>query len=175
MNRIWLVVVITLEIVIILNSPHVSTYATESGSGSAVSNDLGEDLKSKINNAITNALNHTGSVLNSSILANASNLTSSNVIISNNKIMSTISNSGSDDSSSIMKDQVRTVNGVCTSIKVGGNGNDSLVSTGNCNDELTGGPGADKFTCGQGNDTIIDYDPEEGDVITDRQNCEKIL
>jgi len=175
MNRIWLVVVITLELVIILNSPHVSTYATESGSASAVSNDLGEDLKSKINNAITNALNHTGSVLNSSILANASNLTSSNVIISNNKIMSTISNSGSDGSSSIMKDQVITVNGVCTSIKVGGNGNDSLVSTGNCNDELTGGPGADKFTCNQGNDTIIDYDPKEGDVITDRQNCENIL
>ena len=72
-----------------------------------------------------------------------------------------------------LKIKVTTINGVCNSIKVGGNGNDTLLSSGNCNDELTGGLGADKFTCGEGNDTIKDYNPKEGDVILDRQNCEK--
>jgi hypothetical protein len=33
--------------------------------------------------------------------------------------------------------------------------------------------GADKFTCGEGNDSIRDYGSKEGDVILDRQNCEK--
>jgi len=40
---------------------------------------------------------------------------------------------------------------------------------------LTGGKRADKFTCGEGNDRIRDYDSKECDVILDRQNCEKIL
>jgi hypothetical protein len=31
------------------------------------------------------------------------------------------------------------------------------------------------LTCGEGNDTIKDYNPKEGDIILDRQNCEKIL
>jgi Ca2+-binding RTX toxin-like protein len=74
----------------------------------------------------------------------------------------------------MIKDQVKTINGVCSSIKVGGNGNDTLVSSGKCNDELTGGPGADKFMCGQGNDTIKDYNPKDGDIILDRQECEKV-
>jgi hypothetical protein len=87
--------------------------------------------------------------------------------------MSTITKNSSDGGNSMIKDQVRTINGVCTSVKVGGNSNDSLVSVGNCNDELTGGPGADKFMCGEGNDTIKDYNPKEGDIILDQQNCEK--
>jgi Ca2+-binding RTX toxin-like protein len=75
----------------------------------------------------------------------------------------------------MIKDKVTTINGVCNSVKVGSNGDDTLFSAGNCNDELTGGKGSDKFTCGEGNDTIKDYNSEEGDVILDRQNCEKIL
>jgi Ca2+-binding RTX toxin-like protein len=90
--------------------------------------------------------------------------------------MSTVNSNGSDgSSSSILKDQAKTINGVCNSIKVGGNGNDTLASSGNCNDELAGGPGADKFQCGEGNDTIKDYNPKEGDIILDKPNCEKIL
>lgn len=84
------------------------------------------------------------------------------------------SNNGG-NGNSIIKDQVTSINGVCSSIKIGGNGNDTLASSGNCNDELTGGAGADKFTCGEGNDTIKDYNEEEGDLILDRQNCEIIL
>jgi Ca2+-binding RTX toxin-like protein len=86
-----------------------------------------------------------------------------------------MSSNGSSEGNSIIKDKVTTVNGICSSVKAGGNGNDTLSSAGNCNDELTGGKGADKFTCGEGNDTIKDYNSEEGDVMLDRQNCEKIL
>ena len=104
-------------------------------------------------------------------------MSSSQFIISKNKVTSTVNSNGSDSSSSssVIKNQVKTINGVCTSTKVGGNGNDTLASSGNCDDELTGGAGADKFTCGEGNDTIRDYNSKEGDVILDRQNCEKIL
>lgn len=136
---------------------------------------LNYDLKSKINNLISNALNDTDNILNSSSIINGSNLTSNNIIISNNQIMSTITKNSSDGSNSMIKDQVRTINGVCTSVKVGGNGNDSLVSVGNCNDELTGDRGADKFMCGEGDDIIKDYNPNEGDVILDKQSCESIL
>jgi Ca2+-binding RTX toxin-like protein len=91
--------------------------------------------------------------------------------------MSGISSNDSDEgsSSSIIKDQVKTINGVCFSTKVGGDGNDTLASSGNCDDEFTGGLGADKFTCGEGNDIVRDYNSEEGDTILDKQNCEKIL
>jgi Ca2+-binding RTX toxin-like protein len=95
--------------------------------------------------------------------------------MSKNKVMSTMSSKGSTGRDSIIKDKVTTINGVCSSVKVGGDGNDTLTSSGNCNDELTGGKGADKFTCSEGNDTIRDYNSEEGDVILDQQNCEKIL
>ena len=64
---------------------------------------------------------------------------------------------------------------MCSSEKVGGNGNDTLASSGKCNDQLTGGQGADKFICGEGTDTVKDYNSKEGDVILDPQNCEKIL
>jgi Ca2+-binding RTX toxin-like protein len=76
---------------------------------------------------------------------------------------------------SLIKDKVTTINGVCNSEKIAGAGNDTLLSSGNCNDEITGGPGADKFRCGEGNDIIKDFNPKEGDVILDKQNCEKIL
>jgi Ca2+-binding RTX toxin-like protein len=138
-------------------------------------NDFTDNLKSKINNLISNALNNTSNIINSSSQNNESNLTSSQVLMSKNKVMSTMSSNGSTGRDSIIKDKVTTINGVCSSVKVGGDGNDTLTSSGNCNDELTGGKGADKFTCSEGNDTIRDYNSEEGDVILDQQNCEKIL
>jgi RTX calcium-binding nonapeptide repeat (4 copies) len=167
-------IIITLAVLLIFNS-YVTVFAIELNSTASITNNITKNLKSKINNLITNALNDTSSILNSSSLSNGSNLTSSQVVISKNKVMSTMSSNGSSDGNSIIKDKVTTVNGICSSVKVGGNGNDTLSSAGNCNDELTGGKGADKFTCGEGNDTIKDYDSEEGDVILDRQNCEKIL
>jgi hypothetical protein len=29
--------------------------------------------------------------------------------------------------------------------------------------------------CGEGNDVVRDYNSEEGDILLDKQNCEKIL
>lgn len=140
-------------------------------------NDFSTDLKSKIKTLFSNAINDTDNILNSSFITNESNQTSSNIIISKSKVISTLkgNDSGSSSSSSIIKDQLNTINGVCSSTKVGGNGNDTLASSGNCDDQLTGGLGADKFICGEGDDTIIDYNSKEGDIILDRQNCEKIL
>jgi len=165
---------VALGILSILTLYHADVFGIQSNSTDLLTDNFGKDLKSKINNLISNALNDTDIILNSSFITNGSNLTSNNVIISNNKVASVVSSNGSDGSSSIIKDQVKTINGVCSSIKVGGNGNDTLASSGKCNDELTGGPGADKFMCGDGNDTVRDYNSKEGDVILDRQNCEKI-
>ncbi len=163
-------------ILLIFTSLQLNFLGAKSNSTNVSTNDFGKDLKSKISNLVSNALNDTDNILNSSFITNGSNLTSSNIIISNNKVASIVSSNGSDGTgSSMIKDQVKTINGVCTSTKVGGNGNDTLASSGNCDDELTGGSGADKFMCGEGNDTIRDYNSKEGDVILDQANCEKIL
>jgi len=144
-----------------------------------------DNLKSKIQNFVSNVLNDTdnimnssfinsGNIMNSSSTTNGSNHSSNNIIISSNRVMSTINTNDSGSSSSSIKDQVKTINGVCSSIKVGGNGNETISSSGTCDDEMTGGPGADKFTCCEGNDTIKDFNPKEGDVILDSQNCETV-
>ncbi len=52
---------------------------------------------------------------------------------------------------------------------VGGNGNDHLAA-GSGDDVLYGGPGSNYFDCGDGIDTVVDYNPSQGDVITN--NCE---
>jgi len=155
---------------------HMSIFATELNLTDSMTNDFAQNTKSKINNLVTNALNDTSNVLNSSLLINDYNQISDNVVVSQNTVQSFMRSNGSssDDSSSIIKNKVTTTNGVCNSDKAGGNGNDTLYSSGNCNDMLTGGLGADKFTCGEGNDTIRDYNSKEGDVILDRQNCEEI-
>jgi Ca2+-binding RTX toxin-like protein len=156
---------------------HIPVFATEINLTDSMTNDFAKNLKSEINKLVASALNDSGNVLNSSLLTNESNQTSNNVVVSQNTVQSTMRSNGSsaDDSSSTFKDKVTTTNGVCNSEKVGGNGNDTLYTSGNCNDMLTGGLGADKFTCGEGNDTIRDYNSKEGDVILDRQNCEEIL
>lgn len=167
---------LTLGILSILTFSHGDVLAAELNFTDISSSNFTKNLQSSINNLISNALNDTDNIINSSLITNDSNLTSNNIMISKNKVTSIMNSNGSDSSSSsIIKDQVKTINGVCTSTKVGGNGNDTLISSGDCNDELTGGPGADKFMCGEGNDTIRDYNSKEGDTLLDKQNCEKIL
>ena len=176
MNAILYAGIIAVVMLSIFNS-YIPVFATELNLTDSMTNDFAQKIKSKINNLVTNVLNDTSDVLNSSLLTNESNQTSNKVIISQNTVQSFMRNNSSsdNDSSSIIKNKVKTTNGVCNSDKVGGNGNDTLYSSGNCNDMLTGGLGADKFTCGEGNDTIRDYNSKEGDVILDRQNCEEIL
>lgn len=167
-------VVIALCIIATLNTSFVSVSAIELNFTGDTATNFTKNLKSKITDLVSEALNDTENFMNSSILLNnESNLSSNQIVISNNKVISTINTNGS-GSNSLIKDKVTTINGVCNSEKVAGDGNDTLLSSGNCNDELTGGPGADKFACGEGNDTIKDYNPKEGDIILDRQNCENI-
>jgi hypothetical protein len=133
---------------------------------------LTEDLNAEIEKIVTEAVNNSESALNTSsvILSNSSNVSSSQIIISNNQSVSASAGEGS-----LILNQIKNENGVCTATKIGGAANDTLSSQGMCNDQLTGGLGADKFSCGQGNDTIRDYSPDERDVIIDRQSCETVL
>lgn len=55
---------------------------------------------------------------------------------------------------------------------VGGPGNDELYG-GAGDDVLIGGRGADYFDCGDGQDTIVDFNPAKGD--TQAGNCEVSL
>jgi len=154
---------------------YLNVYAIELNSTDSITSNFSNNLKSKIHNLILEALNGTRNTTNgNSPLSNGSALTSSQVVISKSTVVSNTT-SNSNDGKSIIKNKITSKNGVCSSEKVGGNGNDTLSSIGNCNDQLTGGPGADKFTCSEGNDTIKDYNPKEGDIILDRENCEKIL
>ena len=167
-------IIIGISILVIITAPHVDIFAIELNLSNNIDSNFTNNLKSKINDLVSTALNDTNSVVNSSILlSNNSNLSSNQIVISSNKVISTMNTNSSGNS--LIKDKITTINGVCNSEKVAGAGNDTLLSSGNCNDEITGGPGADKFHCGEGNDTIKDFNPKEGDVILDKQNCEKIL
>jgi hypothetical protein len=133
---------------------------------------LTENLNTEIEKIVSEAVNNSKNALNTSsvILSNGSNVSSSQIIISNNQSVSASAGEGS-----LILNQIKNENGVCTATKIGGAANDTLSSQGVCDDQLTGGLGADRFTCGQGNDTIRDYSPEEGDIIIDRQYCETVL
>ena len=167
-------IIIGFGIFAILTTSIVSVSATKLNFSDDFTSNFTNNLKSKINDLVADALNDTDNLINSSILlSNNSNLSSNQIVISNNKVISMM-NTNSTGSNSLIKDKVTTINGVCNSEKIAGNGNDTLLSSGNCNDQLTGGAGADKFACGEGDDTIKDYNPKEGDVILDQQNCEKV-
>ena len=63
------------------------------------------------------------------------------------------------------------IGGIGDDLLVGGLGNDRLY--GNAGDDiLQGGLGADYFDCGDGLDTVVDYTPTQGDVIS--VNCENV-
>jgi hypothetical protein len=134
--------------------------------------EITENFTEKVEDIVSEAVNNTKNALksSSSIVSNGSNLSSSQIVISNNGSVS-----GSAGEGSLILNQIKNENGACTANKVGGSANDTLSSQGVCDDQLTGGLGADKFTCGQGTDTIRDFSPDEGDTIVDRQSCETVL
>ena len=61
---------------------HIPVFATELNLTDSMTNDFSKKLKSKINNLVTNALNDTSNVLNSSLPINESNQTSNKVVVS---------------------------------------------------------------------------------------------
>jgi hypothetical protein len=125
-------------------------------------NSLPDEIKDIVPaHSINGSINNAGNIISS----NASNMTSSQIVVS--KIINI--------NGSIISNQVINKNGVCSSYIVGGPGNDTISSNGVCDDQLIGGLGADKLICGQGTDIVRDFNSEEGDIIVDPQNCEKIL
>jgi hypothetical protein len=134
---------------------------------------LTENIKSEVAKRVTEAINNTNGTSNTSsatVLSNGSNVSSNQVILSNNQ--SVLAGAGQD---SFIMNQIEVKNGQCTATKIGGSANETLSSQGVCNDQFTGGPGADKFICGQGADTIRDFSPDDGDTIIDRHSCETVL
>jgi hypothetical protein len=145
--------------------------ALELSSVGDITSEFTENLNNEIDKFVANTINDTtNNVLNSTSLSNGSNISSSQIIIANNQDVSASANGDG-----LILNQIESKNGECNSNTVGGPGNDTLSSKGVCNDQLTGGTGADKFICGEGTDTIRDYNPEEGDTIADTKNCEKII
>ena len=147
-----------------------NVWTTESNSINNIVNDFTQDLPAAINSINVSSISN-GTVINSG----------NNIVILSNGSSNTTSGStqntivrGSSSGGGIVS-QITSSNGVCDSSIIGGSGNDTISSTGICNDLLTGGLGADKFVCGQGIDTVRDFNSEEGDTIIDRQNCETIL
>ena len=175
MNTLLLGIVLMLVVMSVMTQSLRVVFAGDLSSIDEITNNFTRNLNTKINELVSNALNESSSIVNSSntMLSNGSNLTSQ-MVVSNNRVSAVTSNNSAGDGS-VIRNQVTTINGVCTSNTVGGAGNDTLASTGECNDQLTGGLGADKFICGAGNDTVRDLSSEEGDIIIDPQNCETTI
>jgi hypothetical protein len=167
---IGIVIILFLAVLPLLTMSSIKkVWTTESNSINDIVNDFTQDLSAAINSINVSSISN-GTVINSGnnfvILSNgSSNTTSSST---QNTIASSSSGGG-------IVSQITSSNGVCDSSIIGGSGNDTISSTGVCNDQLTGGLGADKFVCGQGRDTVRDFNSKEGDIIIDRQNCETIL
>jgi hypothetical protein len=151
--------------------PIKGALAIELGSINEITDNITKNLNTEIEKIVSNALNNTNSIINatSASISNNSNISSSQIIVSNNQNVSANATGGA-----LIINQIESKNGQCSSNIVGGQGNDTVSSTGVCDDQLTGGLGADKFVCGQGRDTIRDFDSEEGDIIVDPENCEII-
>lgn len=55
----------------------------------------------------------------------------------------------------------------------GGKGDDTFISEDEfVSSTFTGGAGADDFQCGPGHESVTDYDPDEGDTVSD--DCEEV-
>jgi Ca2+-binding RTX toxin-like protein len=131
------------------------------------------NLQNSILNKLHDVLNYRIDGLNINYQGAISSSISNNNATNNISSMQTIQSSK--DSDGIVSSQISIINGVCTNTLIGGDGNNTLSSSGSCNDQFTGGKGADTFICGAGTDMIRDYNPDEGDITVDGENCETIL
>ena len=129
-------------------------------------NNISDKLSGVLNYKIDGLnINYQGAI--SSSILNNSNSTSN--------ISSVQTIQSSNDHKGIVSSQTSVINGVCNNTLIGGDGNNTLSSSGNCNDHFNGGKGSDTFICGEGTDVIRDYNPNEGDILVDKENCETIL
>ena len=179
-SPIFVIAIGIIVMLIVLSLAFVSTFLTKNASAlelgeldDAIAN-FTRNLRNNISDKVSNVLNYRIEGLNinyqgaiSSSIFNNSNSTN------NLSSMQTIQSSN--DDKGIVSSQTSVINGVCTNTLIGGDGNNELSSSGICDDQFTGGKGADTFSCGVGIDIIRDYNPNEGDIIVDKENCETIL
>jgi hypothetical protein len=131
----------------------------------SLQNNISDKLSDVLNYRIDGLnINYQGAISSSILNNNATNNISSMQTIQSSK-----------DSDGIVSSQTSIINGACTNTLIGGDGNNTLSSSGNCDHQFTGGKGADTFICGGGTDMIRDYNPDDGDVIVDKADCETIL
>ena len=167
-------------ILIVLSLAFVSTFLTSNAWAlelgdldDAIAN-FTRNLQNNISDKVSNVLNYRIEGLNINYQGAISSSIFNNSKSTNNlSSMQTIQSSN--DDKGIVSSQTSVINGVCTNTLVGGDGKNELSSSGDCDDLFTGGKGADTFICGGGTDVIRDYNPNEGDVIIDKENCETIL
>jgi hypothetical protein len=78
--------------------------------------ELTENFTEKVEKIVSDAVNNTKSALNSTsaIMSNGSNLSSSQIVISNNESVSASAGEGS-----LVLNQIKNENGVCTATNVG--------------------------------------------------------
>jgi hypothetical protein len=176
---IFVIAIGIIVILIVLSPAFVSSFLTinawalELGELDDAIANFTRNLQNNISDKVSNVLNNRIEGLNINYQgAISSNIFNSNAT-NNASSMQTIQSSNGDKG--IVSSQTSVTNGVCTNTLIGGDGNNELSSSGDCDDLFTGGKGADTFTCGAGMDIIRDYNPNEGDVIVDKENCETIL
>jgi hypothetical protein len=150
-----------------------NAWALELGELSDTIANFTRNLQNNTSNKPSDVLNYKIDGLN----INYQGAISSNIFNSNatNNASSMQTIQSSNDGSGIVSSQTSIINGVCNNTLIGGDGNNTLSSSGNCNDHFNGGKGADTFICGGGKDVIRDYNPNEGDILVDKENCETIL
>jgi hypothetical protein len=169
-----------IAMVIIVSSAFAITVLANNAWALELSGELSDTIANFTRNLQNNTSNKLSDVLNYTIdrmNINYQGAISSNTFNSNatNNASSLQTIQSSNDGGGIVSSQTSIINGVCNNTLIGGDGNNTLSSSGNCNDHFNGGKGADTFICGGGTDVIRDYNPNEGDILVDNQNCETIL
>src|ERR671921_2098064 len=171
---IFVIAIGIIVILIVISLAFVSTFLTNN----AWALELGElddaianftrNLQNNISDKVSNVLNIEGLNINYQGAISSSIFNNSN---STNNLSSVQTIQSSNDDKGIVSSQTSIVNGVCTNTLIGGDGNNTLSSNGNCDDQFAGGKGADTFVCGGGTDVIRDHNPNEGDILVDKENC----
>ncbi len=158
----WISISLSVLLLLLLIVPPLSSinvWAFELDTIDNLVEEFTTNLETEIQGIISNAVGNSTNIISNQII------TFPNVSI----------NGFINDTTGIDTSQIIVSNGFCSVTLIGGIGNDTLASDGNCDDQFVGGPGADKFSCGKGIDIIRDYSPQQGDSIADRENCENIM
>jgi hypothetical protein len=143
----------------------------------SVIEDFTRDLETEISDSISGSLNNTDNTTSTQVITSGVSNDNVDNNFSSQTVTTASNNGGGNGGISIGLTGSININsnGVCINTLIGGDSNDVVSSSGNCDDQLTGGNAADKFICGEGTDVIKDYNAKEGDIILDEQNCETIL